>query len=30
MVFSKENKILIKNLYETKGYGARKLLKEFP
>lgn len=30
MVFSKEDKILIKNLYETKGYGARKLLSEFP
>jgi len=30
MVFSKEDKILIKSLYETKGYGARKLLKEFP
>jgi len=30
MVFSKEDKVLIKNFYETKGYGARKLLKEFP
>jgi len=30
MVFSKEDKILIKSLYETKGYGARKLLKEVP
>jgi len=30
MVFSEEDNILIKNLYETKGYGARKLLKEFP
>lgn len=30
MVFSKDDKILIKSLYEIKGYGARKLLKEFP
>jgi len=29
MVFTREDKILIKSLYETKGYGARKLLKEF-
>ena len=30
MFFSKEDKIIIISLYETKGYGARKLLKEFP
>ena len=30
MVFSKEDKILTRSLYETKGYGARKLFKEFP
>ena len=30
MVFSKEDKVLIKNFYETKGYGARKLVKDFP
>jgi len=30
MVISKENKILIESLYETKGYGMRKLLKLFP
>jgi len=30
MVISKEDKILIKSLYETKGYGMRKLLKQFP
>jgi len=32
-VFSKEDKILINSLNETKGYGAAgacKLLKEFP
>jgi len=27
---SKEDKILIDSFYETKGYGTRKLLKQFP
>jgi len=30
MVFRKEDKILIKNLRESKGYSARKFIKEFP
>jgi hypothetical protein len=30
MVFSKEDRILIQNLYEFKGYGAKKMIKEFP
>jgi len=30
MGLSKEDRILIKNLYELKGYGARRLVKEFP
>jgi len=30
MVFSEEDKILIKNLYVYKGYSARQLLGEFP
>jgi transposase len=30
MVLSVEDRILIKNLYELKGYGAWKLIKEFP
>ena len=30
MVFSAEDKILIKELRETKGYGAMKLITEFP
>jgi len=30
MVFNAEDRILIKNLYELKGYGAKKLVKEFP
>jgi len=30
MVISKEYKILVKSLYETKGYCTRKLLKHFP
>ena len=30
MVFSKEDRILIQNLYEFKGYGAKRLIKEFP
>jgi len=29
LVISKEDKILIESLYETKGYGMRKLLKQF-
>jgi len=27
---TKEDKILIKNLYELKGYNARHLVREFP
>jgi len=27
--FSKEDKIVIKNLYECKGYNARQLITEF-
>ena len=30
MVFSKEDRILIQNLYEFKGYSAKRLIKEFP
>jgi len=30
MVFSKEDKILIKTLRESKGYGAKRFIKEFP
>ena len=30
MVFSKEDRILIQNLYQVKGYGAKRLIKEFP
>jgi len=30
MVFSKEDKILIKSLRELKGYGSTRFLKEFP
>ena len=30
MVFSEEDKALIKNLYLLKGYGARRLMTEFP
>jgi len=26
----KEDKILIKNLWESKGYGAQRLIREFP
>jgi len=26
---NKEDKILIKNLWESKGYGARRLIREF-
>ena len=29
-MISKEDKILIKNLWESKGYGARQLIREFP
>ena len=30
MVFTTEDKALIKNLYLLKGYGAHRLLAEFP
>jgi len=30
MVISKEDKILIKNLWKSTGYSARRLIKEFP
>jgi len=30
VVFSEEDRILIKNLYELNGYGAKRLIKEFP
>ena len=30
MVLSKEDRILIKNLYYFKGYGAKRLISEFP
>ena len=30
MVLSEEDCILIKNLYYFKGYGAKRLIKEFP
>jgi len=30
MVFSKENKILIKTLREWKGNGAKRFIKKFP
>jgi len=30
MVFSKENQILIQNIYEVKCYGAKSLIREFP
>ena len=30
MVFSDEDKVLIKNLYLLKNYGAAKLMSEFP
>jgi len=30
MVFTEEDRILIKNLYQLKGYGAKRLIKEFP
>ena len=28
--FSEEDRILIKNVYELKGYGAKRLIKKFP
>ena len=30
MVFSEEDKALIKNLYRIKGYGPQKLMSGFP
>ena len=30
MVLSEKDRILIKNLYYFKGYGAKKLVSEFP
>jgi len=30
MVISKEDKILIKNLWKSKGYSGRRFIKEFP
>ena len=30
MVLSEEDRILIKNLYYFKSYGAKKLISEFP
>jgi len=30
MPFTKEDKILIKNLFELKGYNAKHLVREFP
>ena len=30
MVISKEDKILIKSLWKSKGYSARRFIKEFP
>jgi len=30
MLFTKEDKILIKNLFELKGYNDKHLVKEFP
>jgi len=30
MPFSYDNKILIRNLWDAKRYGPRKLMKEFP
>jgi len=30
MVITTEDKMLIESLYKTKGYGTRKLLKQFP
>ena len=30
VVFSEKDRILIENLYELKGYGTKRLIKEFP
>ena len=30
MVLSEEDRILIKNLYYLKGYGAKRMISEFP
>ena len=30
MVFTTEDRILIENLHKCKGFGAKKLVKEFP
>jgi len=30
MVFSEEDKVLIKVLHQEKGYGSKKFIKEFP
>ena len=30
MGLTKEDRVVIKNLYSLKGYGAKKLMKEFP
>jgi len=30
MTLTEEDRILIKNLYLLKGYGAKRLIKEFP
>ena len=30
MVFTVEDRILVENLYKCKGFGAKKLVKEFP
>lgn len=30
MVFSKEDQLLIRNLYESKGHDAKKVIKELP
>ena len=30
MAFTKEDKVLIKVLRQEKGFGAKRLLKEFP
>jgi len=30
VVFSEEDHILIKNLFKLKGYGEKRLIKEFP
>ena len=30
MIFDREDRISIQNLYEFEGYGAKRLIKEFP